>query len=250
MAYVRIQRLVVIPMSTALLVACSGGGSGPTIGAATAPPSPGAATAGVATAAATSEATASASDQPTAAATPAGTDAATPAAATAGATTGATGELASVMPAEVGGIAGEINGYTGPEYVELASGGNADTKQLLEDQFGDFGVTTEDVSAATGDYYSDETYVRISALRLAGVDVATFMDQYVQNIIDSTPEFNSAMEATAEDATMGTKPVTKITTTYAGSVYDTQYLYVMGDTLFTVTGGSDELIEEALSLLP
>jgi hypothetical protein len=248
MAYVRIQRLLVVPMSAALVVACGGGGS--TTGAATAPLSTGAATAGVATPAATSGATALASDQPTAAATAAGTDGATPAAATAGATTGATGELASVMPAEVGGIAGEINSYTGHEYVDVASGGNAETKQVLEDQFGDFGVTTDDVSAATGDYYGDDTYVRISALRLAGVDVATFMDQYVQNIIDGTPEFNSAMEATAEDATLGTKPVKKITTTFAGSVYDTQYLYVLGDTLFTVTGGSDELIEEALSLLP
>jgi hypothetical protein len=35
-----------------------------------------------------------------------------------------------------------------------------------------------------------------------------------------------------------------------GSVYQVQYLYGLGDTVITVIGGSDELIEEGISLLP
>jgi hypothetical protein len=58
------------------------------------------------------------------------------------------------------------------------------------------------------------------------------------------------MSASSEDATVGGKPVKVVTTMLGGSVYDVQYIYGLGDTVFTVVGGSDELIEELLSKLP
>jgi hypothetical protein len=249
--YATIRRLSILVVPILLVGACSTGGTTPTGG----PSVPPAGTAAVATPAATPATTTSATDAATPdAATPGATAAATPAAtsdvATPAATTGGSGDLASIIPAEVGGIAAEIRSYTGQEYVDLVGGGSPETEQMLLDQFTALGSTVEDVSVAGGDYYSDDNYVRISALRLAGADPATLIDTWVQNLIDSAPEFNSGMSASAEDATVGGKPVKVVTTMLGGSVYDVQYVYGLGDTIVTVVGGSDELIAEALGLLP
>ena len=140
--------------------------------------------------------------------------------------------------------------YTGQEYVDAAGGGDPQAMQMIEEQFTNLGATIDDVSVATGDYYSDDDYVRISAMRVAGADGATLLGTWVQNTIDSAPEFNSGMHATAEETTIAGKPVTVITTTLGGSVYDVQYIYGLDDTIVTVKGGSEEIINEAFSKLP
>jgi len=154
------------------------------------------------------------------------------------------------IPDQVAGITASKTSYTGQEYVDLASGGNPDAAALIESQFNAMGASVDDVSVAGGDYYGNESYVRISALRLAGADPATLLAKWVQNTIDSAPDFNPGMSASAESATVGGKPVQVVTTMLGGSVYQVQYIYGYGDTIFTVVGGSDDLIAEALSQLP
>ena len=175
---------------------------------------------------------------------------ATPSAAETPASSPAADDLASLIPSEIAGITAEAMSYTGQEYVDIASGGDPQAVQVIEDQFTNLGATVDEVSVATGDYYSDDDYVRISAMRVAGADGATLLETWVQNTIDSAPEFNSGMSATAEDATIGGKPVSVITTLLGSSVYDVQYIYGLGDTIVTVKGGSAEIIAEALSKVP
>jgi hypothetical protein len=232
--------------------ACAGGGSTPNLTAtpAAGTPPPAASTA------ASPPASAATSTVPSAAATPGASPSAaatTPPAPTATASAtpdGASGDLVALIPDEVSGITAGKTSYTGQEYVDLASGGSADAAALIEGQFTAMGASVDDVSVAGGDYYSDDDYVRISALRLAGADPATLLQKWVQNTIDSAPAFNPGMSASAQSSTVGGKPVQVVTTLLGSSVYQVQYIYGYGDTIFTVVGGSEDLIAEALSQLP
>ncbi len=159
-------------------------------------------------------------------------------------------DTADLIPDEIAGMTLEKTSYTGPEYVELASGGDPALIQKFTDFFTAMETTAENVELVAGNGFSDDDYVVVSVFRVAGGDAATIVNATVQNQIDTAPLFNPGMTGSAAPETVGGKDVTVLTLTLGTAVYETQYLYGYGDAAFTVKGGSDEVISEALSKLP
>jgi len=137
------------------------------------------------------------------------------------------------------------------EYVDLVTGGQPEVAQMLDDVLTGLGATAEDVTVAQGNGYSDDGYVVVGATRVAGADGEQLLQMFVQNLIDGAPLYNEGMSASAEPATLGDRQVTVVTTTLGSStIVDRQYLYRVGDAVFTVKGTSDALIAEAVRRTP
>lgn len=241
---------LIVSAACVAVTACSAAG-GPTAAPSTEP-------AGTATAAAASATTGAA---PTQTQAPSTTSAPSPSAAetTVAPTVAATPspasatDLVALIPDQVGDIVlDEPLSFSGQEYVDAATGGVPQNVEAFNDFIAQFGRSVDDLSGATTSGFSESgDYVYVTANRVAGADPALLLSETVQFTLDSIPNFNSGMAGTATQLTLGGKPVTKVVTVLGESmVYDTSYYYGYGDIVFKVSGINDEVVAEALSLLP
>jgi hypothetical protein len=146
------------------------------------------------------------------------------------------GELADVLPDEVGGISIQYQSSSG----EAVLGSEGMTSEARE-VFDRLGAEPSDLSSAFG-FGVDQAagnVITIVAFRVAGADEGQLRD-----------EFRASLEQegnVATEETLGGKDVLAFGT--EGT--DTPgYVYVSGDTIFIVAGQPSTLAEEALTDLP
>lgn len=147
------------------------------------------------------------------------------------------GDLDSILPDEVGGIALEYQFAEGANV--LGSEGITPEVQNFLDRVG---ADMDEVSSAIGIGIDEASgsILSIFAIRVSGADEGALRD-----------EFRQVMEEDADsvftEANVGGKDALAFGT--AGQEAD-GYMYVKGDIVFMVGGSTPELTEEALSLLP
>jgi hypothetical protein len=145
------------------------------------------------------------------------------------------GDLAAILPTEVGGMTIEYQSASGAAV--LGSEGASPETQAL---FARLGADPSDLSSAFGFAFDAEsqTGVSIFAFRVEGADEGQLRN-----------EFRTVMEdqgATVTEETVGGKSV--IHAGYEGATQG--YIYVKGDIAFVVSGEPVALAEEALAALP
>lgn len=159
-------------------------------------------------------------------------------------------DLEALIPDEVDGITMTKTSLTGQQFLDLQSGGNEQVAQDFSDFLAGLGGSINDLSAVGSSGFGESDSVYVNAIRLAGADGAALRNGMVQQALDSIPVFNSGMTGAATSMTLGGKNVTLVTATLGGSVYEEQYFYAYDDIVFVVYGGSEDVVAEALSLLP
>lgn len=146
------------------------------------------------------------------------------------------GELADLLPTEVGGIEIEYQSFTG-----MAGLGemNAEEQAFIER----LGVDPSRVVFASGiggTFASDAGFILITATRVPGVDTDTLRSEFISVI-------ETESDASAEERSVGGKTVTAFVTEEEG---DIGFVYVSGDVVFSVYALPVSLSEEAISQLP
>ena len=148
------------------------------------------------------------------------------------------GDLDSILPDEVGGIALEYQFAEG----EGVLGSEGITPEV-QDFLNRVGANTDDVSSAIGIGIDQASggIISIFAIRVAGADEGSLRDEFKQVMEEEDGE------SVFTEATLGGKEVMSFGT--AGQEPD-GYMYVNDDVVFMVGGSTPELTGEALSLLP
>jgi hypothetical protein len=146
------------------------------------------------------------------------------------------GDLASLLPTEIGGLTLQYTHAEGEEVFgteEMTSEGQAFLDQV--------GAEPGDISTAFGFAFDpeDQTGVSIVAFRVEGRDEATLRTAFLDAIeAEGTPA--------GEETTVAGKDVTAVG--FEGATEG--YLYANDDVVFLVSGEPTELAEEALEALP
>jgi hypothetical protein len=142
-------------------------------------------------------------------------------------------ELEAMFPSEIGGEQLQVLSMTGSDFLGTGASGNELGPILTQ-----LGKSPSDLSVAFG----GTTQASVVAFRIKGVPADQFLNAYTQ----AAPQ-----GAAITDASFGGKAVKKVVTPDSGSP---TYLYLKGDVIWTVTGGSsapsDALLNEAFSKLP
>lgn len=148
------------------------------------------------------------------------------------------GDLAGILPTEVGGLTIEYESASG----EAVMGSDAAGPEALA-FFEATGADVSDLSSATGGG-SDETLenvISITALRVAGVDEGRLRDAF-----RATLESGDDPQVVTESNVAGKNVLAYGT----ADSEPTGFVYVKGDILFVVNGSPLSLLEEALSKFP
>jgi hypothetical protein len=147
------------------------------------------------------------------------------------------GDLDSLLPDEVGGITLEYQFAEG-EGVLGSEGMTPEVQDFLDR----VGADADDISSAIGFGIDQPSggIITIFAIRVAGADEGSLRDEFRQVMEEDADSVSS-------EATLGGKQVISFGT--EGEEPD-GYMYVHNDVVFMVGGSSQELTEEALSLLP
>ncbi len=147
------------------------------------------------------------------------------------------GDLAGLLPEEVGGLTIEYTSASGDDVFTSEGGAPPEADAFLQE----LGADADDISSAFGFAFDAESGEGISivAFRVEGADEGALRDAFL-----------TAMEAegtvAGEEATVGGKSVT-----FMGDAEATNdYLYVHDDVAYVVSGEPPELAEEALAALP
>jgi hypothetical protein len=148
---------------------------------------------------------------------------------------GGENELAAILPDQIGGLTLEYTYATGAEV--MGSEGVTPEAQAF---FQRTGTDPNDLSSAFGTAFNTDSgeFVVIVAFRVAGANEAQLLQ-----------EFKTVMEESSgtplTETSVGGKSVLVMSETDS-----TSYLYVRGDTIFTVSASPPALSEEALAQLP
>jgi hypothetical protein len=147
------------------------------------------------------------------------------------------GDLAAVLPEEVGGLTIEYESLVGEEVM-----GSEGVTDEARDFFDAVGAEPSDLSSAIGVAFDAEagTGISIVAFRVAGTDESQLRD-----------EFRATLEADGTVVTednVGGKDVLALDADETGA--SGGYLYVKGDIIFIVGGSPQELVDEAIASLP
>lgn len=147
------------------------------------------------------------------------------------------GDLADVLPTEVGGITLEYSHSSGDEVFS-----DEDMTPEAEQFLNDVGGDPSRISSAIGFAFdmSTGTGLSIVAFRVEGADEASLRSAYI-NALESEGDI-----PVGEEATVAGKTVTLIGFDDATN----GYLYVRDDVVFLVSGEPIELANEALAALP
>jgi hypothetical protein len=146
------------------------------------------------------------------------------------------GDLAAVLPTEVGGIPIEYESATGVEGMgEMTPEEQAFIERLNIDP-----AQVSFAFGTGGDFTSPDGFIIISATRVPGVDTNTLRQEFIAVIEEEG-------ESTATEQTVGGKTVHAFGSAEEG---DLAYLYVTGDIVFTVFSFPEDLAVEALAGLP
>ena len=146
------------------------------------------------------------------------------------------GELAELLPEEVGGLVIEYE-HTSGEDAFSSEGITPEAQAFLER----VGAQPEDVASAFGFAFDAETEtgVTILAFRVEGADESTLRTEFLSVMEESGT-------AVGEEMTVGGKTVHAM-----GEEGGTEgFLYAKDDVVFLVSGEPEELAEEALAALP
>ena len=146
------------------------------------------------------------------------------------------GDLAGLLPTEVGGIAIEYESSSG----EAVIGSEGVTPEAQE-FFDRVGAVPSDLSSAFGIGIDQEEggVITIGAIRVAGADEGTLRD-----------EFRASIEDQGDVVTEGNIAGKEVLVIGEDETEGSGYFYVKGDVVFIVGGSPASLAEEALSQLP
>ena len=146
------------------------------------------------------------------------------------------GELADVLPEEVGGISIQYQSSSG-EAVLGSEGMTPETQEV----FDRLGAEPSDLSSAFG-FGVDATagsVISIVAFRVSGADEGQLRDEFIATF--------EQQGQTGTEQSLGGKDVLAFS---AEGTTGSGFLYVHGDTVFIVAGEPVALAEEALAALP
>jgi hypothetical protein len=146
------------------------------------------------------------------------------------------GDLADLLPEEVGGLTLEYAHSSGAQVFD-STGTTPEAIEFLDR----VGATPDNVSSAFGFSFDPEAQsgVSIVAFRVEGADEGLLRDGFLS-------VFEEEGTTIGEETTLGGKTVRQIGDAEA----TTGYLYVHDDVVYLVSGEPVELAEEALQLLP
>ena len=147
------------------------------------------------------------------------------------------GDLASVLPDEVGGITIEYQSASG-EQAFGSEGMTPEARAFLEAVGGD----ASNISSAFGFGFNQETGAGLSivAFRISGADEGRLRD-----------EFRAVMEQEGTEVITETSLGGKDVLAFGPAESEPSgFMYVKDDTVFIVGGSPPELMEEAISALP
>lgn len=147
------------------------------------------------------------------------------------------GDLADVLPGEVGGIQIEYQHSSGQDV--LGAEGVDPEAQAFFDRIG---ADPSDLTSAFGFAFDQESAAAISivAFRVDGADEGQLRTEFLATMSESG-------DLVGDEQTVGGKTVQAF-----GSDLESSdgYLYVKGDTIFLVGGEPASIVEEALAALP
>jgi len=147
------------------------------------------------------------------------------------------GDLADVLPTEIGGISIAYESYTGVD----GMGEMTPEEQAFIDRLGVDPAQVSFAFGSGGDVSGEDGFIFISATRVPGVDTNTLRDEFVAVIEE---EGGSA----ATEQTVGGKTVHAFGSEEEMSL---TYMYVTGELVFTIGSfPTADLAEEALAALP
>jgi hypothetical protein len=146
------------------------------------------------------------------------------------------GDLADLLPTEVGGLEMTYQSTSGEEVI--GAQGVTPEAQAFFDRIG---ATPSDLSSAFGQGLDTDAgqFVTILAFRVAGADEGTLRDEFI-----STME--SEGDIVGEDTTVGGKEVR----TFGSEGAQSGFLYVKDDVVYIVGGNPASVAEDALAALP
>lgn len=147
------------------------------------------------------------------------------------------GDLASVLPGEVGGITIEYTSASGEEAIG-SEGMTPEARAFLESVDAD----ASDISTAFGFGFDAEagSGISIVAFRIAGADEGRLRD-----------EFRSVMEQEGTTFLEESSLAGKTVLAFGEAESEPEgFMYVKDDTVFVVGGSPPELVEEAIAGLP
>jgi hypothetical protein len=146
------------------------------------------------------------------------------------------GELADVLPTEVGGIAITYESSTGAE----GMGDMTPEEQAFIDRIGVDPSQVAFAFGSGGDFTGEDGYIIITATRVPGVDTNTLRDEFIAVLEEEG-------ESTAVEQTISGKTVHAFGSEEEGSL---GYPYVTGDIVFSVFALPADLAEEVFAALP
>jgi len=146
------------------------------------------------------------------------------------------GDLADILPTEVGGVAITYQSASGGEVL-----GSGDMPPETRAFFDSIGAEPSDLSSAFGSGFDTEAgqFITLLAFRVAGADEGSLRDQFLATM-------EAQGDLVGEETTIGGKTVHSFGEDAGG----TGVLYVKDDVVYVVTATPADLVEEALAALP
>ena len=146
------------------------------------------------------------------------------------------GDLAGLLPTEIGGIPIEYESSSGQDVI-----GSEGVTPEAQEFFDRVGAEPSDLSSAFGIGIDQEAggVITIGAIRVAGADEDTLRD-----------EFRASIEDQGDVVTEGNVGGKDVLIIGEDETEGSGYFYVKGDVVFIVGGSPASLAEEALSQLP
>jgi hypothetical protein len=149
-------------------------------------------------------------------------------------------DLEALFPSEIGGRPLDIESFQGADAFA-----DTDVPQAILDALAAQGKTLDDVSIATGYSFDSSTMelIMITAIQVAGGDMGSIADAFVQVFNGDTPP------AEQTPAQVSGKDVTVIRPTAESTDDQLQYVYPHGDVLWVVAA-TEPALSEVFSKLP
>lgn len=146
------------------------------------------------------------------------------------------GDLADLLPTEVGGLEITYQSASGEEVI-----GSEDITPEARAFFDNVGAEPSDLSSAFGSGFDTEAakFLTILAFRVAGADEGTLRDEFLASM-------ESEGDLVGQETTVGGRTVHSFGEDAGGS----GFLYVKDDVVYVIGGSPADLLEEALAALP
>jgi hypothetical protein len=145
-------------------------------------------------------------------------------------------DLRTLLPDSIGGHKLTKTQFSGKD---LANSGAV--SQQMVDLLASIGRKPEDLTVATADDPTHGTDLNITAFRVNGIAVGTFLESYLPVVHATFPDGS---------ITQGTRAGRSVYTVVGQPATPPQVLLPTADILFAVTSATPELVDEALTKLP